>query len=182
KTAFLEKVRDELKRAETVSITEDRYGWTLEVAGGRDEANYDGSEARGERSSEDILSDAFAPFRGSSGPDLARLPVLLVAINDGRLHEFFQTHREEFRWLAGEIDRLIFGNAAPDERIAVVDLKRRALVQLPGKPASLFSQMLDSLVQQSQWEPCNDCTARFDCPIKFNADSLRNPIIVEQLE
>jgi serine/threonine protein kinase len=182
KTAFLEKVRDELKRAETVSIMEDRYGWILEVTGRRYEAIYDASESRGERSSEAILSTAFAPFGGDSAPDLARLPVLLVAINDGRLHEFFQAHRENFRWLAGEIDRLIFGNAAPDERIAVVDLKRRALVQLPGKAASLFSQMLDSVVQQSQWEACNDCTARFDCPIKFNADSLRNPGIVEQVE
>ena len=85
--------------------------------------------------------------------------------------------------MAGWRDRPhIFGSGMPDERIAVVDLKRRALVQLPDKPASLFAQMLDSLVHQSHWEGCNDCIARFDCPIKFNADSLRNPGIVEQVE
>jgi len=63
KTAFLEKVRDELKRAGAVSITEDRYGWTLDLAARRYEAIYDASESREERSSEDILSESFAPFR-----------------------------------------------------------------------------------------------------------------------
>jgi serine/threonine protein kinase len=182
KTAFLEKVRDELKRVGAVSINEDRYGWTLDLAARRYEAIYDASESREDRSSEAILSEAFAPFSGSCEPDFAHLPALLVAINDGRLHDFFQTHRTEFAWLADEIDRLIFNRGVPDERLAVVDLKRRALVQLPGKPTSLFSQMLASLVQQSHWELCNDCTARFDCPIKFNADSLRDPAIVEQVE
>jgi len=182
KTAFLEMVRDELKRVRAASIAEDRYGWVLEVSGRRFEAIYDASESRGDQSSEEILSRSFAPFTGNTEPDWALLPVLLVAINDGRLHEFFQTHRTEFGWLAGEIDRLIFGTGVPDERIAVVDLKRRALVQLPGKPASLFSQMLGSLVNQSHWDACGGCAARLDCPIKFNADSLRDSGIVEQVE
>jgi serine/threonine protein kinase len=182
KTAFLEKVRDELKRVGAISINEDRYGWTLNVAGRRYEAIYDASESREDLSSEAILSEAFAPFSGDMEPELARLPALLVAINDGRLHEFFRIHRTEFGWLAGEIDCHVFGTGVPDERIAVVDLKRRALVQLPDKAASLFVQMLDSLVERSHWEGCNDCTARFDCPIKFNADSLRDPSIVKQVE
>jgi serine/threonine protein kinase len=181
KTAFLEKVRDELRRVGAVAISEDVYGWTLDLATRRYEAIYDASESREERSSEEILSAAFAPFSGSGEPG-SDVPVLLVAINDGRLHEFFQTHRTEFAWLAGEIDRLVFGSGVPDERIAIVDLKRRALVQLPDKPASLFSLMLGSLVQQDKFDGCNGCTARFDCPIKFNADSLRNPTIAEQVE
>jgi serine/threonine protein kinase len=182
KTAFLEKVRDQLLQVGAVPIREDRYGWTMDVAGRCFEAIYDASESREERSSEDILTEAFAPFTGDSEPELGRLPVLLVAINDGRLHEFFQTHRGDLRWLADEIDRHVFGSGMPDERISVVDLKRRALVQLPGKPASLFAQMLDSLVHQIRWQDCNDCTARSECPIRFNADSLRNPGIAEQVE
>ena len=182
KTAFLEKVRDELKRVGAISVTEDRYGWTMDLAGRQYVAIYDASESREERSSEEILAAAFAPFRGSNEPELTQLPVLLVAINDGRLHEFFQVHRAEFEWLAGKIDRHIFGSGTPDECIAVVDLKRRALVQLPNKPASLFAQMLNSLIQKSHWVDCKKCDARSDCPIKYNADSLRDPGIAEQLE
>lgn len=182
KTAFLEKVRDELKRLGAASIAENRYGWVLDMGTRRFEAVYDASESREERSSEQILSEAFAPFSGSTEPSLAQLPVLLVAINDGRLHEFFHKHRSEFGWLAGEIDRHIFDSGVPNKTIAVVDLKRRALVQLPQKPASLFAQMLHSLLQEDHWKGCSNCTARFECPIKFNADSLRDPGIVNQVE
>ena len=182
KTAFLEKVRDELKQAGATIIAENRYGWTLIASSRRYEAIYDASEAREERSSEDILFEAFGPFRGESQPESTTLPVLLVAINDGRLHEFFRKHRTDFGWLAGQIDHHIFNSGTPNDAIAVVDLKGRALVQLPDKPASLFAQMLDSLVDPSHWEGCKDCSARFECPVKFNADSLRVPNIAEQVE
>jgi serine/threonine protein kinase len=182
KTAFLEKVRDELKQVGAAVIAQSRYGWTLIVGTRRYEAIYDASESREERSSEDILLEAFTPFNGDAQPESTKLPILLVAINDGRLHEFFRKHKEEFRWLAGQIDRHIFKTGTPDDAIAVVDLKGRALVQLPDKPPSLFAQMLNSLVTRSQWEGCKDCSARFYCPIKFNAESLSDPNIVEQVE
>lgn len=182
KTAFLEKVRDELMQNGAEIINESRYGWTLHADALRYEAIYDASESRDERSSEDILFEAFAPFRGDNKPSPAGLPILLVAINDGRLHEFFRKHRAEFGWLASQIDRHIFRSGTTDDAIAVVDLKARALVQLPDKPASLFAQMLKSLVEEVHWEQCKGCTARFECPIKFNADSFRDPAIAEQAE
>jgi serine/threonine protein kinase len=182
KTAFLEKVRDHLKRVAAAPIREDRYGWVLDLATHRYEAIYDASESREERSSDNILSEAFAPFSGETEPELSRLPILLIAINDGRLYEFFEAHRADYGWLAGQIDRIVFDDGAADQRIAVVDLKRRALVQLPHKPPSLFSRMLDSLVLDSRWKDCLSCVARIDCPIKFNADSLRNPTIAKRIE
>jgi hypothetical protein len=42
--------------------------------------------------------------------------------------------------------------------------------------------MLGSLVNQSHWDACAGCTARLDCPIKFNAESFRDSGIVEQVE
>lgn len=182
KTAFLEKVRDELIQNGAEIVNESRYGWTMHADASRYEAIYDASESRDERSSEDILFEAFAPFRGDNQPSPAGLPILLVAINDGRLHEFFRKHRADFGWLASQIDRHIFRSGTTDDAIAVVDLKGRALVQLPDKPSSLFAQMLKSLVEEEHWEECKQCTARFECPIKFNADSFRDRGIAEQAE
>jgi serine/threonine protein kinase len=182
KTAFLEKVRDRLKLAGAVAVREDRYGWVLDLVGRHYEAIYDASESREELSSDTILSGAFAPFGGEAEPEFERLPVLLVAINDGRLHEFFEAHRADYRWLAGQIDCILFEAGTANQRITLVDLKRRALVQLPDKPPSLFSKMLGALVLESRWEGCLHCAARADCPIKFNADSLRNPSIATRVE
>jgi len=182
KTAFLEKVRDQLKQTEVSVVSEDRYGWVLESSGTRFEAIFDASESRGQRSSEDILSEAFAPFSGSTAPNLPELPILLIAINDGRLHEFFREHRNNYEWLAAQIDTMAFGGDGADPRIALVDLKRRALVQVPGRSASLFSLMLAELTAQHRWQACGECSARNDCPIKFNADSLSDPQIVSRLE
>jgi serine/threonine protein kinase len=182
KTAFLEKIRDRLKELSASVVSEDRYGWVLEIESRQYEAIYDASESRQDRSSEEILSQAFSAFRGSDEPDFEHLPLLLIAINDGRLHEFFRAHRSDYGWLAGQIDRRVFGDGAADSRIALVDLKRRSLVQLPDEPASLFSRMLAVLLQEGRWTGCNECTARGECPIKFNADSLRNHDIEQRLE
>ena len=182
KTAFLEMVRDRLKENGATSLREDRYGWVLESTGTRFEAIYDASEARGQHSSEAVLGAAFSPFAGDVAPSFEHLPVLMVAINDGRLHEFFRVHRETYRWLGAQIDRMAFSRGSDDERLALVDLKRRALVQLPGRTASLFSQMLGDMTAASRWQICRECSARKDCPIKFNADSLRDQEVASRLE
>lgn len=182
KTAFLEKVRDRLKELGAAPRREDRYGWAIQLTGMHYEAIYDGSESRGERSSDDVLLEAFGPFSGAAEPDFDRLPVLLLAINDGRLHEFFSEHRAQCSWLADQIDRMVFSYGEADERLALVDLKRRALVQLPGKPTSLFRRMLEALVEESRWAGCAACTAQEECPIKFNADSLRDPQVASRAE
>jgi len=182
KTAFLEMVRDRLKQLGAQLRREDRYGWALEYSGTHFEAIFDASESRGERSSEEILREAFSPFAGDTTPRLEELPVLLVAINDGRLHEFFREHRSSYLWLGAQIDTMAFGGGAADERLALVDLKRRALVQLPGRPASLFSLMLAELTSEKRWAPCSECSAGTDCPIRFNALSLADPQVISRLE
>jgi serine/threonine protein kinase len=182
KTAFLEMVRDRFKELGSRLLREDRYGWALEYSGAHFEAIFDASESRGDRSSEEILCEAFSPFAGDAAPRLEDLPVLLVAINDGRLHEFFREHRPDYSWLGAQIDTMAFGGGVADGRLALVDLKRRALVQLPGRPASLFSLMLAELTSEQRWHACGECSARPDCPIRFNAVSLADPQIISRLE
>ena len=154
KTAFLEKVRDELKRVGAASIAEDRYGWTWKwpVVGTKQSMMH--------RS----RAETVVPRKSSRGRSLRLEGIPNPSWLDSQscwspsmtadcTSSFKRIERNSDGW-PDEIDRLIFGIGVPDERIAVVDLKRRALVQLPGKPASLFSQMLDALVKQSHWDAC----------------------------
>ncbi len=182
KTAFLEKVRDDLKSRGAVGIREDRYGWEVKHAGKRFEAIFDASESRGQMTDAEVLRQALAPFAGDSTPELSSLPILLIAINDGRLHKFLTSERETFGWLANCVGRLVFEEAEADPYVEIVDLKRRALVQFPGKAGSMLSRMLSGLVDASKWSACQNCCAREDCSIKFNADRLANPQVASRLE
>lgn len=182
KTAFLENVRDDLESRGGFVTRTDRYGWELDYAGRHFEAIFDASESRGDRSDSEVLNLALAPFSGDHPPDLASLPTLLVAINDGRLHKFLNSERRSFAWLFESVTTLIFEDAAANDYVEIVDLKRRALVQLPGIPGSLLSRMLNGLVASPKWAECERCSAREDCSIKFNADRLSNPQISPRLE
>ncbi len=182
KTAFLEKVRDDLSTRGGLVTRADRYGWELDYAGKHFEAIFDASESRGDRSDSEVLKLALAPFSGDHAPDLPSLPTLLVAINDGRLHKFLNSAKESFGWLSECITKLIFEDAPTNDYVEIVDLKRRALVNLPGKPGSMFSRMLSGLVAAPNWAECESCSAREDCSIKFNADRLSNPQIASRLE
>jgi serine/threonine protein kinase len=120
KTAFLEKVRDELKARGAQVDREDRYGWELHYAGKHFEAIFDASESRGPRTDAEVLKLALTPFAGNSAPDPASLPTLLIAINDGRLHKFLNSERASFTWLADSIGRLIFEDAPADDYVEIV--------------------------------------------------------------
>ena len=184
KTAFLGKLRDRLEMLGGTPHEESRYGWEWTLNGIRFKAIYDASESQddGRKHADQVLQDALEPFQGQAQPDLAACPVVLIAINDGRLHEFCELQRVRFTWLADQIEAVLFGNGDVADQVALIDLKRRALAQLPNHPNSLFRSMLSTLVHESKWQDCDLCIARTDCPIKFNADSLRQPNTARRLE
>ena len=184
KTAFLGKLRDRLESRGGTPHQESRYGWDWTLNGIRFKSIYDASESQedGRKHADEVLREALEPFQGASQPDLSACPVVLIAINDGRLHEFCELQRERFTWLGGQIEAFLFGDGVVSDQIALVDLKRRALAQLPNRPHSLFRSMLATLVQESKWQGCDTCIAKIDCPIKFNADSLRQSEIAKRLE
>jgi hypothetical protein len=163
-------------------MTQNQHGWRCVKDGRQYVALYDASESQGELSADTALDRILASFRGVAEPDFDRSPVVLVAINDGRLLDFFEQHREKYPWLGAQVESQFFGEAAGHPRISVVDLKRRALAGLPRQAGSVFQGMLRVLIDPAQWKGCDGCVARSDCPIKFNVDSLSNEEIAARLE
>jgi len=174
KTAYLEQVRGELVRRGAVSLAADASGWLVELDGHRFQSCYDASEAHGILSADEQLSQKLGALVGSSEPQAA--VTVLVAINDGRLLDFFESHRGQFGWLASQIERARRGRPLQGRGVWLIDLKRRSFFGLSsaiGEP-SVFQRVLDRLVAAEEWQLCDGCAARPVCPIVRNAAALRS--------
>lgn len=173
KTAFIQRVRGALLRGGAQITQEDAAGWTLGTAGHTFAAVYDASESAGDRSADDLLNGALGPLAGSE-PEVSPFTAI-VAANDGRLLDFFERHGHRYAWLWARLRQRVFsGNGGGDPQVALVDLKRRALVGLKRDRPGLASGVLDQFVARESWEICEGCVARLECPMRLNALSLRD--------
>lgn len=170
KTSFLVQVGDELKSRGAEVLTENAAGWRMRLAGHTFVAVYDASESHEGKSSDALMREALT---AGPGEDPARRTVLL-AINDGRLLQFFDKHEDLYEDEAAEVRRQMAGEAPRDASIALVDLKRRTLAPRPAGP-SLAGRILDSFTDPQRWASCSGCFSRQVCPMVRNAESLRGP-------
>ena len=167
KTSFLVSLGQTLKDR-GASGEEDAAGWRLELEGHTFVAVYDASESHGELSSDELLHEALSPQRGE---DPARRTVLL-AVNDGRLLQFFGEEGDLYQDWADEIENQMAGRPRRDASVALVDLKRRTLA-VPETGSSLTSRILDSFTATDRWSVCETCLSRDVCPMRSNAVVLR---------
>lgn len=181
KTAFLEKVKDELKQQGAQLISEDESGWEWRYREHTIRSCYDASEAHGAQTADEQLIDRLAGLEGNDEP-LGKLTVL-VAINDGRLADFLNRYQQQFGWLAEQIDLALSYDDVLVADVWIIDLKRRAFVEpsTQGAP-SLFAKILQSLVTPDAWSMCDGCGAQLICPMRTNALALAKQVIVERLE
>ncbi len=178
KTAFLEQLGEALAEAGAEAIPCDsQNGWRYRLEEREFAANYDASESsRGKRANE-LLDEILRPFRGDSAPRDPAYTALL-AINDGKLREFLLSN-PNYKWLGKQVYRLLERpDWHVDERVALVDLKQRAVVGgelAEGAAGDLFDQVLGKLIFSDEWRACDACRARTTCPMKFNRDTLADP-------
>ncbi len=184
KTAFLEQVQQTLRQHQARRQgNADASGWEWNDSGHIFRSCYDASESHGEQSADDQLLHKLHGLEGAHAPDFPL--TVLVAINDGRLADFFNRYEAQFPWLAKHVRQArqtLFPEASP---VWVVDLKRRAFVRFPGadvSEASIFARILQSLVAPEQWKICESCTAQAICPIRQNAAALRKKRTQQALE
>jgi serine/threonine protein kinase len=176
KTAFLERVHAELLVHGATEMQRDASGWELALDGHTFRSCYDASESSGELSADAQLSRRLAGLEGDDPP--AGSVTALVAINDGRLADFFARHEERFFWLANQV-RIGADDGMTDLKHPwVIDLKRRAFVQLADTSAgpSVFQRVLDKLVEPARWEICGSCQAQSVCPMLANARALHGTV------
>lgn len=181
KTAFLEQVKQALKDRKGTFVREDVSGWECRYEGHIFRSCYDASEAYQGLSADEQLEQKLRGLEGSDAPDASL--TALIAINDGRLMDYFERHKEQFRWLADQIEQP--HDEDEIERLSVwkVDLKRRAFVALPeAEEASIFTKVLRSFVDEQHWRVCEECAAQAICPIRNNAAALRKRSINKWLE
>lgn len=183
KTAFLEMVkRDLIGKGGEIDI-ENASGWEMRLGARTIRACYDASEAFGDLTSDEQLARWLHGLEGADEPSFNG--TVLVAINDGRLVDFFERHKGDFQWLAYEVEdaRRPKYEGEPDGRAWVVDLKQRSLLaRAPNEEQSLFQQVLARLLPPDQWSVCRGCAAHKICPILANAQALQNPEVVDRLE
>ncbi len=175
KTAFVQRLESELARAgATVATHPDGNGVTARLANRVFLTNWDGSQDEGEETSDRVVTAFFEPFAGSE-PALSGRETRVIAINEGRLLDFLESHRAEFPMLASTVERLLDGHAAPDSPwLVLVNLNLRALTSdaSPAVPA-----LLALLASEPLWAPCERCVAATTCYARANAKALRDRVL-----
>jgi len=177
KTAFLQQVEDHVRRLGT-SITplSTKNGTTWAANGLTFRTNYDGSQDEGDTTNQAVLEEFFEPFAGSPIGGMEGSDVRLVAINEGRLLDFL-LHGDSAVKLSGlraAVPNALTGEEAGHPRLLVVNLNLRAVTA--GGRQSLVEKQLGAMLQDDVWSPCGGCALRDRCPIKHNADSLRDRV------
>lgn len=179
KTAFLQQLEQQFaQRGAKLEKLPSQNGarWTHE--GLTYQSNYDGSQDENDRNSDDVLADFLSPFAGTLPNRLSGSEVRLIAINEGRLLDFLEhgVHRTRFPGLRSTlVAALHAGNPLPDGLLLVnLNLRAVAASGADGEP-SLVEAQLDKLLAPSLWQPCDGCEYRNRCPLKHNADTLRDP-------
>jgi len=118
------------------------------------------------------LRGILKPLQGPAPPDTAH--TVAIAVNDGRLLDYFERYGAlRYPWLWEQL-RAQLETRQSDPSVLLVDLKRRCLVSDDPGGHSLFSRILEEFLTEARWATCERCVARMECPIKFNADSLRD--------
>ena len=139
--------------------------------------NLDGSASWNERSADQLLDEFLAPLQnGTPSENIAHL----LAINDGRLLEWIETHEElsGATKLTEELKRHLDeeGHESPDDSfVRFINLNQRSLVgNVAGDQSEIETEFLESLLNslygggnaRSIWSPCETCTAEHRCEIR----------------
>ena len=149
-------------------VSEDRAGWTAKAGEHLFVAVYDASESHDEIDCDQRLVDALA--LGDISSDKF---TLLVAVNDGRLDEFFTDYEDRYEF-ADDVRAQLRGANPINERIAVIDLKGRSLANPKDLPG-LGVLNIERFVTQENWECCSSCLSRDVCPILGNVKMAAGP-------
>ncbi|WP_277455372.1 protein kinase [Janibacter sp. DB-40] len=167
KTSLLVQLGHELKGSPEARILhEDDAGWAIQHGDRAFHAVFDASESHGELTSDELVKRALDPVLSQKqGPATA-----LIAINDGRLHQFFEDNSDVYEDWWFEVQDQLAGKDVGESRVVLVDLKRRAFASADGE--GLADRTLKSLVHQDLWEDCSSCAARSLCPILSNREKL----------
>lgn len=133
-----------------------------------------------------MLQKFFAPFAGKDASGWPENQTRLIAINEGRLVDFFLEHEEEFPLLAKQIQQGLAG-AAPEGGISVINLNLRSVVAEPeDRQPSILERLIARMTQQEYWQACDKCDLKGKCYAYHNARTFQDPVagpkVIERLK
>lgn len=185
KTAFIQQF-ESFVESKGAQIQRGANGAVFQLKGHTYQSNYDGSQDEGDERNDTVLQKFFAPFAGNDTAAWPENQTRLIAINEGRLVDFFLEHEDEFPMLASQIQQGLSG-AAPNGAIAVINLNLRSVIANPeeGQP-SILENLIVRMTQQEHWLACEKCDLKNKCFAYHNAqtfqDAVAGPKVIERLK
>jgi len=185
KTAFIQQFEAFAER-KGAQMQRGANGAVFQLKGHTYQSNYDGSQDEGDQRNDAVLQKFFAPFTGKDKSGWAENQTRLIAINEGRLVDFFLEHEEEFPLLAKQIQQGLAG-ADPEDGIAVINLNLRSVVAGPEEDQpSILERMIARMTQQEYWQACEKCDLKGKCYAYHNARTFQDPVagakVIERLK
>ena len=147
KTSVLVQLGDQLRADGATLEHEDAAGWRMRLGDRLFTAVYDASESHGDLSSDQLVSAALDAVAGNGKA------TALIAVNDGRLLQFFEDHGDKYETWGFDVNDQLHGKETPGSRLALVDLKRRSLAGENGT-AGPARKALSGLVDDAHWQAC----------------------------
>ncbi|PPD34016.1 MAG: protein kinase [Methylomonas sp.] len=185
KTAFIQQF-EAFTESKGAQMQRGANGAVFQLNGHTYQSNYDGSQDEGDERNDAVLQKFFAPFAGKNASGWPENQTRLIAINEGRLVDFFLEHEEEFPLLAKQIQQGLAG-AAPEGGIAGINLNLRSVVAEPeeGQP-SILERLVVRMTQQEYWQACENCDLKDKCFAYHNARTFQDPVagpkVIERLK
>jgi serine/threonine protein kinase len=176
KTAFIQMLEGDLLSRGAEVVAKGGNGMTLRHKGIDFNTNWDGSQDEGDARNDDVLSAFFGGFAGDA-PQPSK-SVSVIAINEGRLIDFFTKNRETFAWLDRQMAKVLVKQETPEaDWLLFVNLNLRALTLQPESGPSVIEELLGRMVDARLWQPCDACRVKDHCYARANADALRHPVV-----
>ena len=184
KTAFIQQFEN-IAEEKGAQIQRGKNGAVFQIKGHTFQSNYDGSQDEGDERNDAVLKRFFGPFSGTDPAVWPDKETRIIAINQGRLVDFFMDHESEYPLLAAHIEDGLAGQF-PHDGIAVINLNLRSVVADPGDgQACILERLIKRMTQREYWDACEKCDLKAKCYAYHNAqtlqDSTAGPKVIERL-
>ncbi len=184
KTAFIQQF-EAFAESKGAHMQRGGNGAVFKLKGHTFQTNHDGSQDEGGERNDDVLGKFFAPFAGDDAAGWPRNQTRIIAINEGRLVDFFQEHEAEFTLLAARVRDGLSGTL-PEGGVAVINLNLRSVVaETEGPRSSILERLVGRMTDPAHWTACESCDLKDKCYAFHNArtfqDAVAGPKVVERL-
>lgn len=185
KTAFIQQF-EAYAESKGAVIQRGANGTIFQLKGYTYQSNYDGSQDEADERNDMVLQRFFGPFAGNSTLNWPGKEIRLIAINEGRLVDFFLEHEDQFPLLAQQIQRGLRGGQ-PENGVAIINLNLRSVIAEPEEDhGSILEQLLNRMTQPIYWSACEKCDIKGKCYAHHNAKTFQDPVagpkVIERLK